>query len=90
MNTKYTNKIEFNGQTYMGDGEAFATGRIFPGCFNDVENGEEYTNEWAEDAIDKDGNNVQIIYHFEDVKGEEPEPDTYDWESNIVNVKIIG
>jgi len=86
---KFDSKIEYNGKIYMGNGEAYDTCRTFKDCFYDVEEGEEYIDEWAETAIDEDGKMVTITYQFECIKGEAHDPDQYDWISGIVDVKPL-
>lgn len=90
MKMKFTRKIELNGKTYMGDGEAAETNRVFPGWAGDAPEGESYVSEWAESAIDDGGHLVSIIYQFDLIKGGEPDPDRMDWDNNIAYVRPVN
>lgn len=54
--------------------------RLFTGWWGDAEEGEPYTTEWSCPAIDMDGNEYEITWQFDEIKGEEREPDTYPWD----------
>lgn len=77
--------VEFEGATYILTGQADFTSRTFPGDFNSASEGESYTTELAADAIDAEGNPYQVYWQFAAVKGEEPEPDRYDYSSENVS-----
>lgn len=58
---------------FEGCGEAFPTSRTFPGSWHDAKEGEPYISEWKERGGDSEGREVVIVFHFELIKGEEPE-----------------
>lgn len=84
-----TTTTTFDGQTYTIDGDAFFSNRPFAGWWGDADEGQGYTSEWYQPTIDEDGNNVTLVYHFDALRGEEPEDDGWDWanDNNIVDVK---
>lgn len=70
---------EFEGKTYYAARQMEYTNRVFPGCYNDAKDGDEYTSEWSTPGYDENGNRVEIYMEFEEVKGEEVEPENLDW-----------
>ena len=82
-------EVTFEGKTYRVNGSlAYQTNRVFFGWHNDVEQGETYIDEWAEDGEDMSGIPVRVTWQWEMVKGEEPEDGgDYPWcDENIVEV----
>lgn len=78
-------KVEFEGKTYMIEGQAQFTNRLFNGDnFMDVAEGERYNFEMSEKAIDEDGNEYVVYYVMEDIKGREWDSDNFDWEIDRV------
>lgn len=76
-------KIEENEQAYQ-------TSRTFTGSWHGAAKGEEYEDEWELNAIDEDGEDCKLVYHFTVTKGNEPEEaDNLDWDNhnNIVDIK---
>lgn len=71
--------IEFGGNKYAVTRQAELSNRVFPGWFGDAAAGEEYTAEWSAPAIGQDGREFRVVWQFDEVKGDESEPDSYDW-----------
>lgn len=77
----------YNGRTYTLTSFPELTCRVFPNCFTEVDDGEEYTSEWSARAVDEngeEGNEYKVVWQFEAVKGTEPEDDS-DWPWDIVS-----
>lgn len=71
--------------------QAELTSRLFDGGWHGAKDGEEYIAEWDLIAEDEDSNRYKIVYQFEQVKGEEEEPDSLPWDevSHITTVREI-
>ena len=67
--------------------EAYASNRLFFGCFSNAEEGEEYTTEWILRGRDADGERWEVTYHFTETKGEESDADGLPWGDEFI-VKI--
>lgn len=78
---------ELDGKTYYATRQMELTNRVFPGCYNDAEDGDEYTTEWSAPGYDENGNRVEIYMEFEEVKGEEVEPENRNWYSEPSRVE---
>lgn len=66
--------------TFWLTSQAELSNRVFDGWWGDAEEGEPYTAEWSCPAIDMDGNEYEIVWQFDEVKGQEREPDAYPWD----------
>lgn len=72
--------VYFAGKEYILLRDATLSNRVFSGWFGDAADGEEYISEWTAPAVDRDGNEYTVSWHFNVVKGEEPEDGSYyDW-----------
>ena len=61
-------------------GQAELTNRLFNGCYSDVSDGESYISERSCKGIDRNGEQYEIIWRFDEVKGSELEDaGSYDW-----------
>lgn len=67
---------DFEGHTYYAARQMELTNRLFAGCYNDAEDGDEYTEEYSAPGYDENGNPVEIFMTFTQVKGEEIDPET--------------
>lgn len=91
MQHEDANTFIINGVKYESTGYAEMSNRIFPGGGEDACDGEEYTIEFYEPAIDSAGREVNIVWHFTDIYGDEEEDHgRFPWEdsSHIVGVLI--
>ena len=70
---------EFEGKTYYADRQMERTNRLFEGCWSNVEDGEEYKDEWSASGYGEDGKPVEIFITFTQTKGEETEDENLDW-----------
>lgn len=66
--------------TFWLTSQAELSNRVFGGWWGDAQEGEPYTAEWSCPAIDMDGNEYEIAWQFDEVKGQEREPDAYPWD----------
>lgn len=64
--------VEYQDETYTLTQVADYSNRVFPGWFGDAQEGEAYTTEFSAKALDDDGNEYQVYWMFDTVKGEEP------------------
>ena len=62
--------------------EAYPSNNVFPHCFQEAEEGEEYISEYVLKGHDKDGQDWEVVYRFMEIKGEEKEPDSLPWENH--------
>jgi hypothetical protein len=73
LDQKY-GSVTHEGQTYTLTDVATHSNRPFPGWWGDAsENEPSYTDEWVCAAIDADGNEYDVYWQFDAIKGEEPE-----------------
>lgn len=75
--------VDFEGKTYNLKAQADFTNRVIPHIpnnFNDVENGEAFRFEMSAPAVDEEGNEYIVYWIFEDVKGDERELDSFDYD----------
>lgn len=80
-------EYEFNGNAYALTSYAERTNRLFPGWWGDAEEGEEYVDEWGASAIDEAGEEYEVVFQFDRVKGDEEEADGLPWDDeHIVQV----
>ena len=80
--------LEHNGKTYMMTGQSELTNRVFPNWWGDAAEGETYISEWFAPAVDVDGNEYQVIWQFDQVRGDEQEPDSLNWD-DVYKVRAI-
>ena len=81
--------ISYKGKEYALACDAFLSNRVFHGWWGDVEEGETYTAEYeAYASTDGDDARYVVRWHFDAVKGEEPEDESnWPWDDlNIVSV----
>ena len=83
--------LDIIGQRITFADPAEATSSTFTGSWHDASAGETYLDEWSARGTLENGVEVEVIWRFEEVKGEESEPDTRDWENpeNIYSVEEI-
>lgn len=78
--------IEVDGKLYELTEEAQISNRAFPGCFQDVEDGEEYTSEWECRGVEHETDlEVKVVWQFCEIKGAESCPEDLDWD----NVRLV-
>ena len=65
--------VKKDGKEIRLTGDATPSNRVFFGWWGDASEGESYTDEWVADGIDENGNDVQVYWQFDQIKGEEPE-----------------
>lgn len=78
---------EFEGQTYYAACQMELTNRLFDGCYNDAEDGDEYTEEYSALGYDENGNPVEIFMAFPQVKGEEVDPENLNWSQDAARIE---
>lgn len=82
--------ISYQGEKYTLECDAFLSNRVFPGWWGDVEEGEAYTAEYEAYATSTGGDGARYVvrWHFDAVKGDEPEDEgNWPWDDeNIVSV----
>lgn len=66
---------DFEGHTYYAARQMELTNRLFAGCYNDAEDGDEYTEE--------------IFMTFTQVKGEEIDPENLNWFQDSDRVEAL-
>jgi len=72
--------IAFRGEKYAVLCQAELSNRVFAGWWGDAKIGGDYTAEWVAPAIGANGRDYKVIWQFYEVKGEENDPDSYDWD----------
>lgn len=77
----------YNINDYSITEQAVPTNRVFPGWWGDAKDGEEYISEWSAPATYKDGREVIIKWLFNEIRGQEEDPEFLDW-SDIYSVEI--
>ena len=79
----YFGEVIINGEIYQVTDNADYSNRLLSNNFNyhEVESGEEYSVEMQAPAIDKNNNEGIVYWIFWDIKGEEKELDTYNWDN---------
>jgi hypothetical protein len=73
-------KVTLDGKTYSMTAQAELTNRVFTGWFGEAAGGETYWSEWSAPAVDTDENEYEVYWQFEQIKGDEQEPDTLNWD----------
>lgn len=82
--------VIFEGKAYTLTNDAYLTNRVFPGCWNDVSDGEEYASEWESPAVDGGGNEYLVRWQFSATKGEEPEDDNWPWGDDDYVTEVVA
>jgi hypothetical protein len=78
--------VKFKGKKYILVEQAELTNCVdYAHNYNECETGETYWEEWMAKGIDSEGNIVEVIWDFKIVKGEEIEPENYDWSDNNID-----
>lgn len=82
--------IEFNGKSYTLTTDADFTNGVlnYPKNYNDVEEGEEFDFEMSASATDEEGNRYTVYWIFSDIKGDQKELDSFDYD-NIDRVEEV-
>lgn len=80
---------DFEGHTYYAARQMELTNRLFAGCYNDAEEGEEYISEYSAPGYDENGNPVEIFMTFTQVKGEEIDPENLNWFQDSDRVEAL-
>lgn len=81
--------VNYKGLELFVEDEAYPTNRVLEfKDYNSVEMGEEYNYEMRARAKDKDGNQYLVNWIFTDVKGEEGDEYTGDWDDvdNVIEI----
>ena len=78
---------DFEGHTYYAARQMELTNRLFAGCYNDAEDGDEYTEEYSAPGYDENGNPVEIFMNFTEVKGEEVDPENLNWSQDADRIE---
>ena len=83
--------LDINGQAITFRDNAEPTSATFTGGWHDASAGETYLDEWSARGVLENGLTVEVTWRFEEVRDEESEPDTRDWENpeNIYSVEEI-
>jgi hypothetical protein len=80
-----TQKFTHNEKEYTLTSEATLSNRVFPGWYNDVEEGEMYQAEYQADAVDENGKSYMIVWHFDETNGAETEDaGDYPWDDDHI------
>ena len=92
MNTKELARkfgiVTHDGTEYTLIKQAELSNRVFVGWWGDVEEGEEYTSEWSATAVDAEGNEFEVYWQFDAVKGDEPE-DGGNWPWDDAHIAFV-
>lgn len=72
---------ELDGKTYYATRQMEYTNTAFPGSVFDKYEDGSYWEEWSAPGYDEEGNKVEIFMAFEQMTGEEVEPENLDWYS---------
>lgn len=78
--------VTYEGVSYRLQEQAEQTCRVFPGWWGDAKAGERYLSEWFAPALSPDGEKVTVYWQFEQIRGNEQEPDSLDWERGVFRV----
>lgn len=80
--------VTHDGTTYTLTQQAYQTSRMFHGWWGDAGEGDAYTAEYEAAAVNSDGDECIVRWHFDAIKGEEPEDEgNWPWfDDNIVAV----
>lgn len=70
----------FAGTQYAATAQPELTNRAWDGGWTGAADGDDYTAEWSAPGVDKDGLEVVITWHFEEIKGQENEPENLNWD----------
>lgn len=77
--------VTHEGTAYTLAEVATLSNRPFAGWWGDAEDGDEYTSEWVARAIDDAGDEYQVYWQFDAIKGEEPEDDgNWPWDDEHI------
>ena len=68
--------------------EFFLTNRVFPGCFQSVDEGEEYNSEFFCHAENEQGEPYRVTLSFPAIKGEECEDEFWPFDDERYVTKI--
>ena len=79
----------FEGKVFCGVENMYPSNRLFDGCYSQVEDGEEYVEEWTALGYDIKGNRVQLYMQFKQVKGQEVEPENLNWSKYLSRVEYL-
>lgn len=87
---KQFDTIIFNDKEYILAEQAEITNRLlsYPKNFNDVSEGEEFDFEMSARAYDREGFSYMIYWIFSDIKGNEKELDSFDYD-DVADVKQL-
>ena len=80
--------VTHDGKTYWLTSQAEYSNRVFNGWWGDASEGEQYWTEFDCEAVDDAGNTYRVVWQFSVTKGEEPEPDTHDWD-DVARVDLL-
>ena len=86
MNYEADEVIAYNEEVYQVVGEYFPTNRVFPGWAGDVEDGDEYIEEFAAEAVNEQDEEFLVIRQAKVVKGDDIAFDDMYRISDVVDV----
>lgn len=81
--------VLFEGKLYWLMEVADFSNRVFNGWWGDAQEGETYTVEFQAKAVDSFGEYFEVVWQFDDVKGEEQPPDGYPWDDDHI-VRVVS
>lgn len=76
--------VTHEGKTYTLTAQADYSNRLFTDWWGDAKEGETYTVEFNCTAIDEEGYDYAVYWQFDDIKGQEREPDSYPFDDEHV------
>jgi hypothetical protein len=74
--------IAYEGMTLTLTEQAELSDRVFPGGWDDAEEGEEYFAEYSAPAVDGQGEKYTVYWRFRQIKGEEGPEDDLPWDND--------
>jgi hypothetical protein len=77
-------EVGYEGRVYHLTNQATLSNCVFPGWWGDVDEGDVYITEYWASAVDDEGNRFRVVWHFETIKGEEPQEEDYPWDDGHV------
>lgn len=79
---------EIDGKEYALRGQPELSGRLFPGCWMEADEGEGCVSEWFVGAMGEDGRDYVVYWRFSEIKGAEGEPDHHNWDDAHLSVEV--
>lgn len=79
----------YEGKVFCASEHMHPSDRVFDGCILDAKDGDEYIDEWCAFGFDIKGNRVVLYMTFQQVKGQEVEPENLNWSKYLSRVDYL-